>query len=61
MWDGVQISNGAVIQYDPVTGVITNYKDLQFTPNATRLNIFRIMSSFFNDFEHTSVSKTYAS
>ncbi|MGF2411144.1 MAG: SusC/RagA family TonB-linked outer membrane protein, partial [Ferruginibacter sp.] len=28
--EGVQVSNGAAINYDPVTGVITNYSALQF-------------------------------
>ncbi|NNV55602.1 SusC/RagA family TonB-linked outer membrane protein [Limnovirga soli] len=59
--DGVQISNGASIQYDPVTGVITNYKDLQFAPNATATQwIQDYVSSFYNDPQHTMVSKTYA-
>jgi TonB-linked SusC/RagA family outer membrane protein len=58
---GVQVANGAVIQYDPVTGVITNYKDLTFKPNTTPAKYIQdYVSSFFNDFEHTSVSKTYA-
>ena len=59
--EGVQVSNGATIQYDAVTGVITNYKDLQFTPNATKIQYIQdYVSSFFNNFEHTSVAKTYA-
>ena len=34
--DGVQVVGGSSnIQYDPVTGVITNGKDLQFAPNKT--------------------------
>lgn len=59
--EGVQISNSAQIQFDPVTGVITNMKDLQFAPNASVVKYIQdYVSSFFNDFEHTSVSKTYA-
>jgi TonB-dependent SusC/RagA subfamily outer membrane receptor len=59
--EGVQISNGVQIQYDPVTGVITNLKDLQFTNNTSVVKYIQdYVSSFFNDFEHTSVSKTYA-
>jgi hypothetical protein len=59
--EGVQISNGVQIQYDPVTGVITNLKDLQFTKNTAVVKYIQdYVSSFFNDFEHTSVSKTYA-
>ncbi|MEP7109442.1 MAG: SusC/RagA family TonB-linked outer membrane protein [Ferruginibacter sp.] len=59
--EGVQIANGATIQYDPVTGVITNYKDLSFMPNASKAKYIQdYVSSFFNNFEHTSVAKTYA-
>ena len=58
--EGVQISNGKSIQYDPTTGVITNLKDLQFTNNTGVAKYIQdYVSSFFNDFEHTSVSKTY--
>jgi hypothetical protein len=35
--EGVQVSNGATIEYDPVTGVITNYKDLEFATNTTKI------------------------
>jgi TonB-linked SusC/RagA family outer membrane protein len=59
--EGVQVSNGVTIQYDPVTGVITNMKDLQFKPNASTAKYIQdYVSSFFNNFEHTSVAKTYA-
>jgi hypothetical protein len=58
--EGVQISNGATIQYDPVTGVITNMSALQFKPNASKAKYIQdYVSSFFNNFEHTSVAKTY--
>jgi len=59
--EGVQIANGATIQYDPVTGVITNMSALQFKPNASPSKYVQdYVSSFFNNFEHTSVAKTYA-
>ena len=59
--EGVQISNGTAITYDPVTGVITNLSALQFKNNAGVANFIQdYVSSFFNDFEHTSVKKTYA-
>ena len=59
--EGVQVSNGKTIQYDAVTGVITNYKDLEFAPNTTKIKYIQdYVSSFFNNFEHTSVAKTYA-
>jgi TonB-linked SusC/RagA family outer membrane protein len=58
--EGVQISNGKAITYDPVTGVITNLSALQFTKNTGVAKYIQdYVSSFFNDFEHTSVSKTY--
>ena len=50
------------IAYDPKTGVITNGKSLQSmhqTPVATPW-IQDYVSSFYNDAEHTSTSKTYA-
>ncbi len=59
--EGVQISNGATIQYDPVTGVITNMSALQFKQNSSKVKwIQDYVSSYFNNFEHTSVAKTYA-
>lgn len=59
--EGVQISNATPIKYDPVTGVITNLSSLQFTQNKSVIPFIQdYVSSFFNDFEHTSVSKTYA-
>ncbi len=58
--EGVQISNGTPIQYDATTGVITNMDALKFTPNASKPKFIQdYVSSFFNDFEHTSVAKTY--
>ena len=58
--EGVQISNGKAITYDPTTGVITNLSALQFSKNTGVVNYIQdYVSSFFNDFEHTSVSKTY--
>ena len=49
-----------ILQYDPVTGVITNSKDLQFTPNKTATQwVQSYVSNFYNDPQHTMVSKTY--
>lgn len=60
--DQVQVVGGASnIAYDPVTGVITNSKTLAFAPNTTATHwIQDYVSSFYNDAEHTSTSKTYA-
>ncbi len=58
---GVQVANGTTIQYDGVTGVINNLGALKFAPNSSKVPYIQdYVSSFFNDFEHTSVAKTYA-
>lgn len=60
--DGVQVAGGSsLIQYDPVTGVITNGKALSYAQNKTATGwIQDYVSSFYNDPQHTMVSKTYA-
>ena len=59
--EGVQVSNGTPIEFDPVTGVITNLSALKFSPNTSKIKYIQdYVSSFFNNFEHTSVAKTYA-
>ena len=60
--DGVQVVGGSSqIQFDPVTGVITNSKDLQFTQNMTATSYVQsYVYNFYNDPQHTVVSKTYA-
>jgi len=60
--DQVQVVGGSgKVAYDPVTGVITNYKDLQYTPNKVATAwIQDYVSSFYNDAQHTSTSKTFA-
>jgi hypothetical protein len=58
--DGVQISNGVGVKFDPVTGVITNMNDLQFKTNASKVKwIQDYVSYVFNKPEYTSVAKTY--
>ncbi|HLK29712.1 MAG TPA: SusC/RagA family TonB-linked outer membrane protein [Puia sp.] len=58
----VQVQGGSDnIAYDPVTGVITNGKSLVYTPNGTATTwIQDFVSSFYNDAEHVSTTKTYA-
>ncbi|MEP6645496.1 MAG: SusC/RagA family TonB-linked outer membrane protein [Saprospiraceae bacterium] len=60
--DGVQVIGGSSnIQYDPTTGVITNYATLNFSQNKTAAQwIQDYVSSFYNDPQHTLVDKTYA-
>ncbi len=58
---GVQIPDKTVIQYDAVTGQITNMAALKFASNTFKVPFIQdYVSSYFNDFEHTSVAKTYA-
>jgi TonB-linked SusC/RagA family outer membrane protein len=60
--DQVQVVGGSSnIQYDPTTGVISNAKSLSYSPNKTATQwIQDYVSSFYNDPQHTMVSKTYA-
>ena len=60
--DGVVVVGGSsLIEYDPVTGVITNSKSLNYAQNKTATFwIQDYVSSFFNDPQHTMVNKTYA-
>jgi len=60
--DGVQVVGGSKqIIYNDATGVITNYDALKFRPNdSTTAWIQDYVGSFYNDPEHTMVSKTYA-
>ncbi len=60
--DGVQVVGGSkLIQYDANTGVITNYDALKFKQNdSTAIWIQDYVGSFYNDPQHTMVSKTYA-
>jgi hypothetical protein len=60
--DGVQVVGGIKnLTTDPTTGLITNADKVQFTPNKSALHwVQDYVSSFYNDAEHTVVSKTYA-
>jgi hypothetical protein len=60
--EGVVVVGGSDnLQYDPTTGVITNGKALQYTPNKVATQwVQDYVSSFYNDPQHTMVSKTYA-
>lgn len=60
--DGVQVVGGASkIVYNPATGVIDNYKSLQYVQNDSATQwVQDYVSSFYNDPQHNSVSKTYA-
>ncbi len=59
--DGVQVSNNVPISYDPVTGQINNYKDLQFAPNTTATHYIQdYVDNFYDDPNHIITSRTYA-
>jgi TonB-linked SusC/RagA family outer membrane protein len=59
--DGVQVSNNATIAYDPVTGKITNNKDLQFKTNGTAVQYVQdYVDGFYDDPDHIITSRTYA-
>lgn len=59
--DGVQVSNSTAITYDPVSGQITNFKDLQFLPNASASQYIQdYVEGFYADPNHTITSRTYA-
>jgi TonB-linked SusC/RagA family outer membrane protein len=60
--DGVQVVGGSSqIEYNPTTGIITNYDALKFRQNdSATFWIQDYVGSFYNDPEHTMVSKTYA-
>ncbi|RDC61844.1 SusC/RagA family TonB-linked outer membrane protein [Adhaeribacter pallidiroseus] len=58
--EGVQIANGADIKYDPVTGLITNYSELQFKRNDTPTFLQDYISRYHSIDEGDLISKTYA-
>lgn len=58
--DGVVISNGAAIEYDPITGEITNYDELQFAPNTTKSFLQDYISRYYAAEEANVISRTYA-
>lgn len=57
--EGVQVSNGAAIVYDPVTGLITNYSALQFASNTTKTFAQDYISRVHGIPEPNMMSKSY--
>ncbi len=57
--EGVKIVSGTPI-YDPVTGVITNYKDLTFAPNDTKTFAQDYISRYNSTAEGNLMSKTFS-
>ncbi len=57
--EGVQISNGASINYDSKTGAILNPEALQFTPNTTKVFVQDYVSKYYGVQESNLMSKTF--
>lgn len=57
--EGVVVSNGAAIKYDPTTGAVTNYGDLKYAPNTTKTFLQDYISRYYNTSEGNMISKTY--
>jgi TonB-dependent SusC/RagA subfamily outer membrane receptor len=57
---GVLVSNGTAIQYDSKTGAVTNYGQLQYTPNNQKAFVQEYVSEYYNVSEANLMSKTYA-
>jgi hypothetical protein len=58
--EGVQISNGVPIQYDPQTGAITNYSELTYTANATPAYLQDYIGRYYATSEANLMSKTFS-
>lgn len=57
---GMVISNGAAIEYDPITGAITNYDELTFAPNTTATYLQDWISTYYAAEEANVVSRSFA-
>jgi hypothetical protein len=57
--EGVVVTGGT-IQYDPITGQITNYKDLQLAQNTTKTFLQDYISRYYAQEEANIVSKTFS-
>lgn len=57
--EGVVVASGTPV-YDPVTGQITNYKDLTFAPNTTKTYLQDYISRYNSTAEGNLMSKTFA-
>ncbi|MBC7776926.1 MAG: SusC/RagA family TonB-linked outer membrane protein [Phycisphaerae bacterium] len=58
--EGVYVSNGVTIEYDKVTGEITNYDQLEFASNTTKTWLQDYISRYYNSGEGNLISKTFA-
>lgn len=58
--EGVQISNGGVINYDSNTGAVLNYNDLKYSPNTKKAFVQDYVSKYYNVDEANLMSKTFS-
>lgn len=58
--EGVVLANNGKLNFDPVTGVITNYDQLAFAPNTTPVLLQDYLGVFYGAKENTMMSRTYA-
>ncbi|QXV67532.1 SusC/RagA family TonB-linked outer membrane protein [Mucilaginibacter sp. 21P] len=58
--EGVQISNGGVINYNSTTGAVLNYGDLQYKPNGTKTFVQDYVSKYYGADEANLMSKTFS-
>jgi hypothetical protein len=58
--EGVVVSNNVAIAYDSKTGAITNYDQLQFTPNTATTQVQDYISKYYGVGESNLMSKTFA-
>ncbi len=56
---GVKITSGT-IQYDPITGAITNYDELQFAPNDIQSFLQDYISRYYAAEEANAMSRSFA-
>lgn len=57
--NGVQVANGAVIKYD-VNGNVTNYSELQYSPNTTKSFLQDYIGRMYGTTESFLISRSFA-
>ena len=58
--EGVVVSNGVPLNFDAVTGAITNYDQLKFSPNTTTIQVQPWTTIYYSTAEANLMSKTFA-
>lgn len=57
--DGMYVSNGVEIKYDPRTGEITNYNQLEFKTNTQNTALQDYIARYYNSAEANLISRTF--